>query len=82
LTIFWHCSRTAFSSRTAPWRIRRQRTVNGFGRGFGRSRGSGSADSQRIVRSSGRGGSRRVCSPRCDHAHPAPWRASASYRPL
>jgi hypothetical protein len=81
LTIFWHCGPTSFSSRTAPWRAFRQRTVNGFGRAFWRSRGSGSADSRRNGRSSGRGGLRRACSPRRDHV-PPPWRASASYRPL
>src|ERR1700722_7290036 len=48
------------------------------------SQGSGNADSQRKVRSSGWGGQGGLY-PRdfgCVHAHPAYWRASASYRPL
>src|SRR5882757_625693 len=48
------------------------------------SQGSGNADSQRKVRSSGWSGQ---CRPSpgdsgCVPAHPADWRASASYRPL
>jgi len=82
LTIFWRCGRTAFSSRNTFAHRLRQRTVNGFGRGFWGPEGSGDVDSQAIVRSSGRGG---IGCPRdsgCVGAHPAPWRASASYRPL
>src|SRR3984885_9364962 len=48
------------------------------------SQGSGNADSQRKVRSSGWGGQTGLY-PRdfgCVDAHPASWRASASYRPL
>src|ERR1700722_15020831 len=48
------------------------------------SQGSGNADSQRRARSSRWGGQVGRC-PRdfgCVHAHPAYWRASASYRPL
>jgi hypothetical protein len=81
LTIFWHCDPTAFSSRTASRRVVRQRTFNGFDRGFGRLQGSGNADSQRKVRSSGWSGFRRPCASGCVRAHPSYW-ASASYRPL
>jgi len=101
LTIFWHCGHSPFSSRTTPARSR-QRTVNGFGRGFPRlardqqkwtpvlrpiarriDSGSGNADSQRKVRSSGWSGRCRPCAAGCVLAHPASWwRASASYRPL
>ena len=46
--------------------------------------GSGNADSQRKVRSSGWGGQGRrfLRDSGCVPAHPASWRASASYRPL
>ena len=99
LTIFWHCGHSRFSSKTAAKRASRQRTVNGFRRGFpcltrDRQRwtpvlrpiarqmsGSGNADSQRKVRSSGWSGRCRPCASGCVHAHPAYW-ASASYRPL
>ena len=83
LTIFCHCSFTRFSSRT------------GSGQGPGnepstvlaedsRSQGSGNADSQRKVWSSGWGGLGRPCpsDSGCVPAHPPYWRASASYRPL
>jgi hypothetical protein len=82
LTIFWRCEACPFSSRTASRCRGRQRTVNGFGRRFWRLQGSGNADSQRKVRSSGWSGFRRPCASGCDHAHPASWRASPSYRPL
>src|SRR6478609_956184 len=83
LTIFWHCGGTAFSSRTTVRRRFRQRTVNGFGRGFWGLEGSGNADSQAFGWSSGRGGDARACdSGCCEGAHPASWRASPSYRPL
>ncbi len=82
LTIFCHCGRSPFSSRTTPRRVGRQRTVNGFGRQFWRLSGSGNADSQQKVRSSGWSGRGRPCSPGCVGAHPPSWRASASYRPL
>lgn len=101
LTIFWHCGHSPFSSRTALARASRQRTVNGFRRGFQRlardqqkwtpvlrpiarqiDPGSGNADSQRKVRSSGWSGRCRPCASGCVDAHPASWRASASYRPL
>ena len=46
------------------------------------SKGSGNADSQRKVRSSGWSGQGCPHDSGCDRAHPASWRASASYRPL
>src|SRR6266478_5888313 len=48
------------------------------------SQGSGNADSQPNVRSSGRGGQcrRSPSDSGCVAAHPASWRASASYLPL
>jgi hypothetical protein len=82
LTIFWHCGYSPFSSRTAVARAPWQRTVNGFAREFPRLTGSGNADSQRKVRSSGWSGFSRPCASGCVRAHPASWRASASYRPL
>jgi hypothetical protein len=82
LTIFWHCGHSPFSFRTRSARAPRQRTVNGFARGFLRLTGSGNADSQRKVRSSGWSGCSRPCASGCVHVHPAYWRASASYRPL
>src|SRR5579859_6344412 len=39
LTIFWRCEACRFSSRRATRCCFRQRTVNGFGRGFGTSKG-------------------------------------------
>src|SRR5258705_2582220 len=82
LTVFWHCGFTRFSSRTGLGARARQQTVNGFGRGCG-SKGSGNADSQLFIRSSGWSGQ---CRPRpgdsgCVAAHPADRRA-ASYLPL
>jgi hypothetical protein len=83
MTIFWHCGLPALSSKTASETHFRQPTVNGFGRGCC-SKGSGNADSQRFVRSSGGSGDGRSCpgDSGCVRAHPADWRASASYRPL
>ena len=46
------------------------------------SKGSGNADSQRKVRSSGWSGQGCPHDSGCVRAHPASWRASASYRPL
>ena len=46
------------------------------------SKGSGNADSQRKVRSSGWSGQGCPRDSGCVRAHPASWRASASYRPL
>jgi len=82
LTIFWHCGFRGFSFRTRPGVWSRQPTVNGFDRGFSLHEGSGNADSQRKVRSSGWCGPGRACDSGCDPAHPPSWRASASYRPL
>jgi hypothetical protein len=83
MTIFWHCGLPAFSSKTRSETRFRQPTVNGLGRGC-RSTGSGDADSQRMVRSSGGSGfgRRSLRDSGCVRAHPADWRASASYRPL
>jgi len=81
LTIFWHCGFTHFSSRTGLGARARQQTVNGFGRGSA-SKGSGNADSQLFIRSSGWSGQ---CRPPgdsgCVAAHPA-YRRAASYLPL
>ena len=83
LTIFWHCGFSHFSFRTGTGTPFRQQTVNGFGRGYG-SKGSGNADSQLYVRSSGWSGQCRPClrDSGCVYAHPATRRAAASYRPL
>jgi hypothetical protein len=83
MTIFWHCGAPRFSSKTGSETRLRQPTVNGFGRESG-SKGSGNADSQRFVRSSGGSGDgrSRPGDSGCVRAHPADWRASASYRPL
>ncbi len=83
LTIFWHCGGLVFSFRTVGKASPGQPTVNGFVSRCG-FKGSGNADSQRKVWSSGWSGRCRAY-PRdsgCVHAHPAYWRASASYRPL
>ena len=83
LTNFWHCGGPSFSFRTGPER----RPGNEPSRVLAEdcaSQGSGNADSQQNVRSSGGSGARRP-SPGdsgCVTAHPASWRASASYRPL
>jgi hypothetical protein len=83
LTIFWRCDHPRFSFRKGrsagsgnePSMVLAENAL---------SKGSGNADSQRKVRSSGWSG---VCRPSrrdsgCVLAHPASWRASASYRPL
>ena len=83
LTNFWHCGGPHFSFRTGtergpgnePSRVLAENCA---------SQGSGNADSQPNVRSSGGSG---ACRPSpgdsgCVTAHPASWRASASYRPL
>jgi hypothetical protein len=82
LTIFWHCGFTHFSSRTGLGGMARQQTVNGFGRESG-SKGSGNADSQLFIRSSGWSGQcrPRPCDSGCVAAHPA-YRRAASYLPL
>ena len=83
LTNFWHCGGPSFSFRTAAER----RLGNEPSRVLAEdcaSQGSGNADSQPNVRSSGGSGAGRP-SPDdsgCVTAHPASWRASASYRPL
>ena len=83
LTIFWRCDYPRFSFR----RDRNARSGNEPSTVLAEdvlSKGSGNADSQRKVRSSGWSG---LCRPSrrdsgCVPAHPASWRASASYRPL
>ncbi len=83
LTNFWHCGGPSFSFRTSSER----RPGNEPSRVLAEdcaSQGSGNADSQLFVRSSGGSGAGRP-SPGdsgCVNAHPASWRASASYRPL
>ena len=82
LTIFWRCSCGHFSSRNAA-RASRQRTFNGFDRGFIGSKGSGNADSRPKRWDFGGGGlgrRHRRDSGRAP-AHPPPWRAP-SYLPL
>src|SRR5665213_4577723 len=83
MAVFWHCGLPYFSSKTLTEARFRQPTVNGFDRESG-SKGSGNADSQRFVRSSGRSGHGRpyLRDSGCVRAHPDYWRASASYRPL
>lgn len=76
LTIFWRCSCGHFSSRNAA-RASRQRTFNGFDRGFVGSKGSGNADSRPKRWDFGGGGlgrRHRRDSGRAP-AHPPPWRA-------
>jgi len=83
LTIFWRCDHPRFSFRRGlsarsgnePSTVLAENAL---------STGSGNADSQRKIRSSGWSGrcrpSRRDSG--CVLVHPASWRASASYRPL
>ena len=85
LSLFWHCGRPQNSSRTGPER-RPGNEPSMVLAEIWSSKGSGNADSQRKARGSGWSGQGclHVC-PRnccCDRAHPASWRASASYRPL
>jgi hypothetical protein len=83
LTIFWHCGFRHFSFRTGSKRAAGNKPSMVLVED-GASQGSGNADSQRKVWSSGGSGPRRA-SPGdsgCVPAHPADWRASASYRPL
>jgi hypothetical protein len=83
LTIFWHCGFGAFSSRTASERAAGNEPSIVLAEDSA-SKGSGNADSQLYVRCLGWSGSRRA-HPRdsgCVAAHPASWRAAASYRPL
>jgi hypothetical protein len=83
LTNFWHCDGPYFSFRTAAERRPGNEPSTVLAEDCA-SKGSGNADSQLFVRSSGGSGARRP-SPGdsgCVPAHPASWRASASYRPL
>jgi len=83
LTIFWHCSFRHFSFRTTLERGSGNKPSTVLAENP-RFKGSGNADSQRKVRSSGRGGQGRWSrgDSGCVLAHPASRRASASYRPL
>src|SRR5450759_1176666 len=83
LTIFWHCGFRHCSFRTASERATGNEPSMVLAEDCA-SKGSGNADSQRKVWSSGWSGSRRAyaCDSGCVAAHPASWRASASYRPL
>ena len=81
LTIFWHCGLPAFSSRTASERAPGNEPSMVLAEDSA-SKGSGNADSQRKVWSPGWSGSRRARDSGCVAAHPASWRAAASYRPL
>ena len=83
LTNFWHCGGLYFSFRTGTERGPGNEPSTVLAEDCA-SQGSGNADSQRNVRSSGGSGACRA-SPGdsgCVTAHPASWRASASYRPL
>jgi hypothetical protein len=84
LTIFWRCGLPHFSFRTNTESALLATNRQWFWPRIGLPKGSGNADSQRNVRSSREGGR---CRPSrsdsgCVPAHPAPWRASASYLPL
>jgi hypothetical protein len=83
LTIFWHCGHRYFSFRTAWERLPGNEPSMVLAEDA-RPKGSGNADSQPNVRSSGESGQCRSsrCDSGCVLAHPASWRASASYRPL
>ena len=83
LTIFWRCDHAPFSSRTAPERGPGNEPSTVLAENS-MSQGSGNADSQRKVWSSRGSGQCRPsrCDSGCVTAHPASWRASASYRPL
>jgi hypothetical protein len=83
LTNFWHCGGPYFSFRTGTERRPGNEPSTVLAEGCA-SKGSGNADSQPNGRSSGGSG---ACRPSpgdsgCVTAHPASWRASASYRPL
>ncbi|SHJ98091.1 hypothetical protein SAMN05444159_2081 [Bradyrhizobium lablabi] len=83
LTIFWHCGARQFSSRTGPEAPSGNEPSMVLAEDRA-SKGSGNADSQPNVWSSGEIGRYRRC-PRdsgCVPAHPASRRASASYLPL
>ena len=82
LTLLWHCGDRQFSFRRSPRSVRWKPSVNGFGRRFRRSKGSGNADSQRSDGNRRGGGvgcpSRRDSG--CVPAHPPSW--APSYLPL
>jgi hypothetical protein len=82
LTNFWHCGYGCFSFRTAPERVPGNQPSMVLAED-GASKGSGNADSQPNVRSSGEGGQGRPClrDSGCVAVHPA-YRRPASYRPL
>ena len=82
LTLFWRCGSQPFSIRRLLRGGRWQPSVNRFGRRFGRSEGSGNADSQRNRGNRREGGAKRR-SPHdfgCVPAHPPSW--APSYLPL
>ena len=83
LTIFWHCGTRHFSFRTAWERLPGNEPSMVLAEDA-RPKGSGNANSQPNVRNSGESGPCRssCCCSGCVLAHPASWRASASYRPL
>ena len=81
LTIFWRCDLAPFSSRTTPERGSGNEPSTVLAEDSV-SQGSGNADSQRKGWSSGWSGARRPYPRDSGTAHPASWRASASYRPL
>jgi hypothetical protein len=83
LTIFWHCGCGGFSFRKRLERMPGNEPSMVLAENA-LSKGSGNADSQRFVRGSWGSGHGRPsrCDSGCVRAHPASWRASASYRPL
>jgi hypothetical protein len=83
LTIFWRCDQAPFSSRNVPKRRPGNEPSTVLAEDSA-SQGSGNADLQPNVRNSGWSGQGRPypCDSGCVTAHPASWRASASYRPL
>ena len=82
MTLFWRCSCWPFSFRRLLRGGRWQPSVNRFGRRFGRSEGSGNADSQRNNRNRREGGAKRRSRHDfgCVPAHPPSW--APSYLPL
>ena len=84
LPLFWHCDVASFSSKTIAVALEATNRQRFGPRLESVIQGSGNVDSQHEVRSSGRGG-QHGSYPResgCIAAHPADWRASASYLPL
>ncbi len=84
LTIFWRCGDRHFSSRKPPERLSGNEPSTVLAEDSSLQLGSGNADSQRKVWSSGWSGRGRPypCDSGCVPAHPPYWRAAASYRPL